>query len=122
MIRPKPQPPTPRNGERLRLGALHGSSDALVLAAYADEARTHLVLTATAEDARRLATEVGWLAPERRIRLLPDWETLPYDGFSPHQDLVSERLATLYALTQSDCDLIIAPITTAVVRLPPASY
>jgi transcription-repair coupling factor (superfamily II helicase) len=122
VIRANPTPPTPRAGERLRLGVLHGSGDALALAGYAADPRTYLVLTATAEDARRLAAETAWLAPGRRVRLLPDWETLPYDAFSPHQDLVSERLATLYALTQGQCDLIIAPVSTAVVRLAPPHY
>jgi len=43
--------------------------------------------------------ELAFFAPELRIFLLPDWETLPYDNFSPHQDLISERLATLYQIT-----------------------
>jgi transcription-repair coupling factor (superfamily II helicase) len=36
------------------------------------------------------------------VHLLPDWETLPYDSFSPHQDLISERLATLYAISAAN--------------------
>ncbi|MDE2586219.1 MAG: transcription-repair coupling factor, partial [Betaproteobacteria bacterium] len=55
-------------------------------------------------------------------RLLPDWETLPYDNFSPHHDLVSERLATLYAVTRGECDVLLVPASTAVYRLTPPSY
>jgi transcription-repair coupling factor len=48
----------------------------------------------SAADAQRLLGELQWFAPQLRVGLLPDWETLPYDSFSPHQDLISERLAT----------------------------
>ena len=54
------------------------------------------VVSADPLSAQRLAEEIPWFAPDLRVALLPDWETLPYDQFSPHQDLVSERLATLY--------------------------
>jgi transcription-repair coupling factor (superfamily II helicase) len=56
------------------------------------------------------------------VRLLPDWETLPYDTFSPHQDLVSERLATLHDLGEGRCDILLVPATTALYRMPPASF
>jgi len=86
-----------------RYCGLTGSSDALALSrlavesrALAGEHRGIAVLTATALDAARLLEEIAWFAPQLRACLLPDWETLPYDSFSPHHDLVSERLATLY--------------------------
>ena len=53
---------------------------------------------------------------------LPDWEILPYDQFSPHPDLVSERLATLYQFSQGAFDVGIVPVTTALQRLPPRAY
>ncbi|MDY0273790.1 MAG: transcription-repair coupling factor, partial [Advenella sp.] len=53
---------------------------------------------------------------------LPDWETLPYDGFSPHQDLISERLKTLHALMLEEVDILTVPVTTALYRLPPPSF
>ncbi len=56
------------------------------------------------------------------MHLLPDWETLPYDSFSPHQDLVSERLATLYQISHEACDVIVVPVTTALYRLPPVEF
>ena len=60
--------------------------------------------------------------PELRVALLPDWETLPYDHFSPHQDLVSERLATLYRVSRGECDVLVVAATTALYRLAPPSY
>ena len=55
-------------------------------------------------------------------RCFPDWETLPYDHFSPHQDLVSERLATLYRVSRGECDVVVVAATTALYRLAPPSY
>ena len=80
------------------------------------------VLTASASDAQRLLREIPWFAADLRVRLLPDWETLPYDGFSPHHDLVSERLATLYDVMRSNCDVLLVPVSTAVCRLAPPTY
>jgi transcription-repair coupling factor (superfamily II helicase) len=56
------------------------------------------------------------------VHLLPDWETLPYDSFSPHQDLISERLATLYAISRNECEVLIAAASTAVTRLAPPAF
>ncbi|MGU4174353.1 transcription-repair coupling factor, partial [Pseudomonas aeruginosa] len=65
-------------------------------------------------------------APGLRCALFPDWETLPYDSFSPHQDLISERLATLWRINQRDkehgADVVLVPATTALYRLAPPSF
>ena len=115
-------PPLPAPGNRLHLSPLAGSADALALAHLAGAGRPLAVLTAAPHDAQRLAEEIAWFAPNLRVRLLPDWETLPYDSFSPHHDLVSERLATLYAVSQGDCDVLLVPATTALYRFAPPSY
>jgi transcription-repair coupling factor (superfamily II helicase) len=99
-----------------------GSADALALARLAATNSPLVVVAATARDAQRLLEEVAWFAPTLRVCLLPDWETLPYDAFSPHQDLVSERLATLYRIQRGEFDLAIVPAQTALVRLCPPSY
>ena len=90
----------PKAGSRIDLPFLAGSSDALALAEMAtgNPGKLLAVVTANAADAQRLLDEIPWFGPKLRVRLLPDWETLPYDTFSPHQDLVSERLATLWRL------------------------
>jgi transcription-repair coupling factor (superfamily II helicase) len=57
-----------------------------------------------------------------RVHMLPDWETLPYDHFSPHHDLVSERLATLCQLVRGDIDIALVPVTTALYRMAPVDF
>ena len=117
-------PALPRSGARVDLPALAGSSDALALAELAGRAGGRLlaVVTASAADAQRLLDEIPWFAPGLRVRLLPDWETLPYDHFSPHQDLVSERLATLWAAMRGELDILLVPAATAVCRLAPPAF
>ena len=116
----------PKPGTRFALPALHGAADACALAQAAGElAKQQSVLTimvANASDAQRLLQEIPWFNPSLRCHLLPDWETLPYDAFSPHQDLISERLATLYEIQNGHCDVLLVPAGTALVRLAPPSF
>ncbi|GAA5182949.1 transcription-repair coupling factor [Niveibacterium umoris] len=111
----------PAEGRRLDLPRLHGSADALALAQLAG-GHPLVVITANPLDAQRLRDEIAWFAPGLRVHLLPDWETLPYDAFSPHQDLVSERLATLYAIQRGEADITLVPASTALYRLCPPSF
>jgi len=117
----------PKPGTRFALPALHGSSDAyaLALAALSLKANKQMltVIVANASDGQRLLDEIPWFADGKlSCHLLPDWETLPYDAFSPHQDLVSERLATLHEIRNGQCDVLVVPATTALVRLAPPSF
>ena len=112
----------PSAGQRSQTPPLHGSSDALALARLALGTRPLLVVAETAADAQRLRDEIPFFAPRLRVHLLPDWETLPYDHFSPHHDLVSERLAALYQLLQDQIDIALVPVTTAIQRLCPVEY
>jgi transcription-repair coupling factor (superfamily II helicase) len=118
--------PTPGPGRLVRLPACQGSADALLIAqlaqGHAREQRLLVVVTAAALDAQRLRDECQWFAADLRIASLPDWETLPYDNLSPHQDLVSDRLATFYDLQQGRIDLLLVPATTALHRLTPPSF
>ncbi len=108
----------------------HGSADAYFIAKlaaqYAAQHGAHqkplFILTASAQDAERLQHEIAFFAPTLGIYRLPDWETLPYDQFSPHPDLVSERLATLYQFLHAKFDVGIVPVTTAMTRLAPLEY
>jgi transcription-repair coupling factor (superfamily II helicase) len=102
--------------------AAAGSADALFLARVAAKSKPLFILASNAQDAERLAVEIAWFAPGLRVNRLPDWETLPYDQFSPHPDLVSERLATLYQFSQGAFDIGIVPVTTAMTRLAPREY
>ena len=81
-------------------------------------------MSADALDAQRLVDEIRYFDPSLSVRPLPDWETLPYDTLSPHQDLVSERLETLYRLSQPqpEIDVLVVSATSALYRLSPAQY
>ena len=122
--------PKLKPGKRFILPRPPGSSDALLLAQIASrdkaEGRLTAVVTADASDAQRLLEEIAFFAPHVRCALFPDWETLPYDTFSPHQDLISERLATLWRISQRDlengADLVLIPATTALYRLAPPGF
>ena len=124
------QIPVIPTGKRFTLPRPTGSADALLLARFAQTQAAQKKLTAivTAEpaDTQRLEGELAFFAPELRIAVFPDWETLPYDTFSPHQDLISERLATLWRLLQhsgpGEVDVVLMPASTALVRLAPPSF
>ena len=113
-------------GKRFALPRPPGSGDALWLARLAERERAQgrrvAMITADALDAQRLLDEMPFFAPELRCVLFPDWETLPYDSFSPHQDLISERLATLWRISQGEADVVLIPATTALYRLAPPSF
>ena len=117
-------------GKRYTLPRPTGSADALLLAQLAEREKNAgkltAIVTADATDAQRLIDEMAFFAPELRCVLFPDWETLPYDSFSPHQDLISERLATLWRISQRDkatgADVVIVPATTALYRLAPPGF
>jgi transcription-repair coupling factor (superfamily II helicase) len=83
-----------------------------------------LLLTHDTPSALRLEQELTSLNQQAQlpICLFPDWETLPYDTFSPHQDIISQRLATLYQLSRMDKGIVIVPISTLMQRLAPKQY
>ena len=117
-------------GKRFTLPQPPGSADALLLATLATRekaaGRLTAIVTADPTTAQRLMDEMSFFSPDLRCALFPDWETLPYDTFSPHQDLISERLATLWRIQQRNketgADVVIVPATTALYRLAPPSF
>ncbi|MGL4994856.1 MAG: transcription-repair coupling factor, partial [Deefgea sp.] len=115
-------PEIPRANERLQIAQPHGSADALLLTSYAQVARPLVIFTANAQEAARLKDELGFFLHEKTVLQLPDWETLPYDHFSPHSDLISERLATLWQVRQNAVDVLIVPLQTAMGILPPVEF
>ena len=121
-----PPIPAPRAGQRFTFSGLVGSADAALLAQsalrYRNDFSVMVIFCAHAQEAQRLVEEIPAFAPKLKVRLLPDWEILPYDHFSPHQDLVSERLATLYELLNGSCDIVLVPLTTALQRLGPPQF
>ena len=115
-------PPDAR--QSLRWGGLRGGGGALLIAAAA--ARYRGLVLAVAPDSQtalRLETELRIFGGhDLDILAFPDWETLPYDVFSPHQDIVSQRLATLYRLPQRKRGVLVVPVATLLQRLSPRGY
>ncbi|ASP17038.1 transcription-repair coupling factor [Neisseria sp. KEM232] len=81
-----------------------------------------IVFTPDAESALRLQTAWQFFRPQDNALFLPDWETLPYERFSPHQDLVSERLSVLWQLKNGLADVLFVPVATAMQKLPPVPF
>ncbi|MBA3773686.1 MAG: transcription-repair coupling factor [Ramlibacter sp.] len=113
-------------GKRFTLPRPPGSADALLLARLAEREKAAgklmAIVTADATDAQRLIDEMAFFVPDLRCALFPDWETLPYDSFSPHQDLISERLATLWRISQGEANVVVVPATTVLYRVAPPSF
>jgi transcription-repair coupling factor (superfamily II helicase) len=119
------QPPLPdASARRLRWGQLYGGAAALAIAEAAARAGAPLLVIAEgAREAERLKGEIAFFAGERlQVRLFPDWETLPYDLFAPHPDIVSERLATLYELPSLTHGVVVVALSTLMQRLPPRAW
>ncbi len=119
-------PAPPAAARKAALPPLPSGADALALAQLAiaakREGRVLAIVCADALALQRLADEIAWFAPALVVAQFPDWETLPYDHFSPHQDLVSARLAALYRVTRHQCDVVLVAAQTALYRLAPLSY
>ena len=110
-------------GNRLAWGNLPAAARAL---AIAEGAARHpglsLVITRDTAMADRLEQELRFFAPNLPVASFPDWETLPYDRFSPHQDIISQRLETLYRLPQMTRGILVVPMITLLHRLPPRPF
>ncbi|WP_133481080.1 transcription-repair coupling factor [Halomonas ventosae] len=97
-----------------------GSATALALAHLAEDAPL-LVITPDTAAAQRLESDLCFYG-HLPVLPFPDWETLPYDNFSPHQDIVSARLRTLRRLQNGEHGIVLAAIHTLMQRLPPVDY
>jgi transcription-repair coupling factor (superfamily II helicase) len=117
-------PPIPEKpGQRFLWGNLHGASIGLALSSILSQAKQPVVIIASDTlAATRLEYELGFFHHGQPIIHFPDWETLPYDQFSPHQDIVSERLAALYKIPSLQQGAIITPIATLMQRVAPRDY
>nr|VFJ99461.1 MAG: transcription-repair coupling factor (superfamily II helicase) [Candidatus Kentron sp. H]VFJ99542.1 MAG: transcription-repair coupling factor (superfamily II helicase) [Candidatus Kentron sp. H]VFK04423.1 MAG: transcription-repair coupling factor (superfamily II helicase) [Candidatus Kentron sp. H] len=127
-------PPLPtRPGDRIRWEALHGAARGL---AISQAARAHtgpvVVVMPDTASINRLADELAFFTPSvddvttdaeaLPLFYFPDWETLPYDIASPHQDIISQRLATLYRLPGLTNGILLVPVATLMTRLAPRDY
>ncbi len=116
-------PSLPAASGKQTWGNLPGAALSLAIAEAANAAkRFTLLLTADSQSAERLEQELKFFAPELPVLHFPDWETLPYDLFSPHQDIISQRIASLYRLPELSHGILVVPITTALHRLAPKRF
>ena len=110
-------------GKRTAIGPLLGAAESEAVSELAKTTPLILVITATTAAAHNLASELPFfLSEHREILLVPDWETLPYDNFSPHEDIVSDRLRALSRLPTLETGIVIASITTLMHRLAPRHF
>lgn len=116
-------PSLPATAGKQHWGNLPGAALSLAIAEAASNAkRFTLLLTADSQSAERLQEELSFFAPDLPVLHFPDWETLPYDLFSPHQDIISQRIAALYRLPELKHGVLVVPITTALHRLAPKRF
>ena len=110
-------------GDRRFWGELNNSNQAL---AISNAAQKHsgltLVITKDTLNAQRLEEEIAFFAEDLPVLHLPDWEILPYDTFSPHQDIISQRLYTFSQLPLIKHGLLIVPISTLLHKTAPKEF
>ena len=113
-------------GQHTDWGKLYGCSYGLVIKEACEQHNGPLVIiTPDTPSANRLEYELRFfLGADSAIKHyhFPDWETLPYDSFSPHQDIISNRLSTLYHLPEMSRGILIVPVTTLMTRLAPRAF
>jgi len=108
-------------------GQLHGCAQDLLIANTAREYKGLIVLvTPDSHSAYTAEANIKFFSGHENnkanVHIFPDWETLPYDVFSPHEDLISERLKTLYTLNSLQQGVLIVPVSTLMQQLPPVDY
>lgn len=120
------RPPLPGSKDnRLLWGSLPGSSASLAVGNLAIQQNTPLLIIAPdMHAAARYRRELAFFTGHTDLPILqfPDWETLPYDHFSPHEDLISDRLSTLYRLPKLQNGIIVAALPTLMHRVVPRQY
>ncbi|HEV7122762.1 MAG TPA: transcription-repair coupling factor [Rhodanobacter sp.] len=121
LIKHPPLPTTPR--QRRYWTSPHGSARALLIV---EAARTHsglvVVVARDTQRAQALESALAIFAGDLPVLQFPDWETLPYDAFSPHPEIVSQRIATLYRLPGVKRGVLVVPIATLMQRIAPPSH
>ncbi|NRF61505.1 transcription-repair coupling factor [Vibrio coralliilyticus] len=109
-------------GDKKQVGNLQGASLALAIAELANQHSSHTLLAvADPQTALKLLQEIEQFT-QQEVSLFPDWETLPYDNFSPHQEIISDRIARLYQLPTQNSGITIVPINTLLQRQSPRDF
>ncbi len=103
---------------------LYGSSLGLAIAELgATASRLIVVVTGDVQSALRLFDQVRFYSSGNQdVLMFPDWECLPYDQFSPHPDIVSQRLSVLHQMPRLNNAILVLPAASLMQRLPPRQY
>lgn len=117
----QPDIPTQPNDHKILGNVLQGA-DALAISEIAEQNQNlTVVVTPDTRSAVRLSRILSELSSQN-VCLFPDWETLPYDTFSPHQEIISSRLSALFHLQNAKKGIFLLPISTLMQRLCPPQY
>ena len=117
----QPDIPTQPNDHKI-LGNVLPGADALAISEIAEQNQNlTVVVTQDTRSAVRLSRVLSELSSQN-VCLFPDWETLPYDTFSPHQEIISSRLSALFHLQNAKKGIFLLPISTLMQRLCPPQY
>ena len=117
----QPDIPTQPSDHKI-LGNVLPGADALAISEIAEQNQNlTVVVTPDTRSAVRLSRVLSELSSQN-VCLFPDWETLPYDTFSPHQEIISSRLSALFHLQNAKKGIFLLPISTLMQRLCPPQY
>ena len=124
MNRPLPISLPSHSDERVQWGKLYGNSPSLAIATAAQEYNGLIIVTLSdMHEAARIKNEIRFFLDESiPVLTFDDWETLPYDLFSPLPGLISQRLLTLHRLQNVKRGVLITAVSTLMQRLCPKSY
>jgi transcription-repair coupling factor (superfamily II helicase) len=122
-ISPLDELPLPQSGEKQNWTNLYGAARWMAVTKAATQSlRPFVVFTSDIASALKIEQELRFFDPSIAIHHFPDWETLPYDRFSPHQDIISERLTTLSLIPEFQKEVLIVSVQTAMHRVVPSEW
>jgi transcription-repair coupling factor (superfamily II helicase) len=119
------QQPASKSGDKQHWGELRAAGRALAVAEAAlNYSGLTMLVTETARQAAEQTRALQFFTAEQQLPIysFPDWETLPYDIFSPHQDIISQRLQTLANLPSARQGIIVVPLSTLMHRIAPIDF
>lgn len=117
-------PPFPQQAQqRFIWKNLLGANLGLAISSViAESKRPVIIITQDTLTATHLEDQLQFFQPNQTVMTFADWETLPYDHFSPHQDIISNRLATLYRMPNLQQGAVITTLSTIIHRLAPREF
>jgi transcription-repair coupling factor (superfamily II helicase) len=111
-------------GDHLDWGNIKPAAHGFLISSIAEKAHQPvIVLAQDQQTAVRIQNELNFFLSEKLpVLMFPDWETLPYDHFSPHKDILSQRLSVLFQLPQLKQGILVVSVSTLMHRLAPREY